>query len=47
MKNIATALLLANASAKQAQYTIDTDKMVKITEGILMGTLKAEGFDDI
>jgi len=43
-KLLASALLLANASAKQAQ---DTQQMVLIVEGILKGALDAEGFDDI
>ena len=42
--SLATMLLLANASAKNA---VDVQKMVQITEGVLMGALQAEGFTDI
>jgi len=42
--SIATLLLVANASAKNA---VDVQKMVSITEGVLMGALNAEGFTDI
>jgi hypothetical protein len=43
-KSAVIAMLLANASAKQAT---DLAKMEQIVEGILMGALDAEGFTDI
>ena len=43
-KLFASALLLANASAKQAA---DMQKMEQIVGGILKGALDAEGFTDI
>jgi hypothetical protein len=43
-KSAVIAMLLANASAKQA---VDVVKMEQIAEGLLMGALDAEGFTDI
>ena len=47
MKYAAIAgLLLASAAAKQNKAA-DVKKYVQITEGILMGTIHAEGLTDI